>query len=242
MTKKKRNFSMPALPLKIALEDLLRSRQLLPEGAPLPNTLRPLGRFSCGNFALDALLAGGFVRGQVSEIHGPRSSGRMGLALGLAARATCGGALVAWLDPKDSFDPSSAAASEADLTRLLWLRGDLARLKRALSAASVVCESGLFELIILDMAGVEPGELRHVPATTWLRLQRLIEGTPTALVLVASGHVFRGPGGTSLALTPSGARWSGPPGPGRLFQGLGAEAAAWGGAPRRAAFELSAGR
>jgi recombination protein RecA len=231
---------MAASPLKIALEDLLKSRHLSPETALSPGTLRPLGRLSLGSSTIDGLLGGGFPRGHVSEIHGPCSSGRTGLALGLAACATRSGVWVAWLDPTDSFDPSSAAAAGSDLTRLLWLRGDPTKIKRSLSAAGVVLESGLFEIVILDVSSVEAAEWRRVPGTTWLRLERLIEGTPAALVIVASGHVFSGPGGVSLALSPCGARWSGPPGPGRLLQGLGAEAAAWSPTQRRAAFELSA--
>jgi hypothetical protein len=231
---------MTATPLKTALEDLLRSRKLVAEGPRLPGAVRPLDRFALGSSVIDDLLGGGFTRGQVSEIRGPRSSGRTGLALGLAARATRSGALLAWLDPKDRFDPSSAAATGVDLARLLWLRGDPSGIKRSLSAASAVLESGLFELVILDLAGVEAEDLRRVPPTTWIRLSRLIEGTPTALVLVAASHVFRGPGGVSLALDPGGVRWTGPAGPGRLLQGLAAEATAWSPAPRRAAFELSA--
>ncbi len=230
---------MPAAPLKIALEDLLRSRRLVTESLPAAGAFRPLDLFALGQQAIDSLLGGGFARGQVSEIRGPRSSGRMSLALGLAARATCAGALLAWLDPKDRFDPSSAAATGVDLTRLLWLRGDPSGIKRTLSAASAVLESGLFELVILDLTGLEPAGLRRVPSTTWVRLARLVEGTPAALVLVAASHVFRGPGGASLALDYKGARWTGPAGPGRLLHGLAVEATAWNPTPRRASFELS---
>jgi hypothetical protein len=233
---------MASSPLKLALEDLLRNKRLAPEGLPSPGGLRPLGRLSLGNPAIDGLLEGGLARGQVSEIHGPRSSGRTGLALGLAACATRAGVWAAWLDPTDSFDPACAAVAGVDLARLLWLRGDGERLKRTLSAAGIVLESGLFEVVILDVASVEAAELRRLPGTTWLRLQRLIEGTPTALLLVAAGHVVSGPGGISLALRPGGARWAGPAGPGRLFQGLAAEAAAWGPTPHRTAFELPACR
>ena len=45
-------------------------------------------------------------------------------------------------------------------------------------------------------------ELRRLPNTSWIRLQRMIEDSPTALLLVAGAHVACGPGGVSLALTP----------------------------------------
>jgi hypothetical protein len=57
-------------------------------------------------------------------------------------------------------------------------------------------------------------------------MQRLVEGTPTAVVLVADGHVACGPGGKALALEPAGLRWSGPPGPARLLAALAARARA----------------
>ena len=81
---------------------------------------RPL---STGIGELDALLDGGFPRGQLSEIHGPASSGRTGVLLALLARTTRAGALAALVDPLDRFDPGSAAAAGIDLSRLLWLRG-----------------------------------------------------------------------------------------------------------------------
>ena len=64
------------------------------------------------------------------------------------------------------------------------------------------------------------------PSTTWLRLQRLVEDTKTALVLVADGHVACSPGGRALALEPLGLRFSGPPGPACLLTSLAARARA----------------
>jgi hypothetical protein len=75
-------------------------------------------------------------------------------------------------------------------------------------------------------------------AYTWIRLQRMVEDAPTALVLLADEHVAAGPGGLSLALAATGPRWSGTPGPGRLLTGLGAQAASGRHSPRRADFLL----
>jgi hypothetical protein len=84
---------------------------------------------------------------------------------------------------------------------------------------ATLVSSGLFDVVALDLAGAER-ERRRLPATTWLRLQRLVETTATGLVLVAEGHVSCSPGGQALALEPAGPRWSGPPGPARLLQAL----------------------
>ena len=79
--------------------------------------------------------------------------------------------------------------------------------------------AGLFDMVALDLAGANR-ERRLLPATTWLRLQRLVENTATALVMVADGHVACGPGGRALALEPAGLRFSGPPGPACLLTAL----------------------
>jgi len=114
---------MPAT--RAALESLLRTRQL----DRTLTTSRPGVEFetaSCGVTPLDARLGGGFPRGQVSELVGPRSSGRTSLLLQLVATATARGELVALVDALDMFDVESAVAAGADLERLLWIRGFVA--------------------------------------------------------------------------------------------------------------------
>ena len=230
--------------LKIALEDLLRTRRLQADAPPLRGEDRRLRPFPTGVAAIDDLLQGGFPRGRVSEIHGAASSGRTGLALALVARVTSGGALAAWIDPGDRLDPSSTATAGVDLARFLWLRGERvgARLLAdATAAAATVVGSGLFEVVVVDLAAASGHDLRRLPSTTWIRLQRMVEETPSALLLLADAHVAQGPGGVSLALQSSGPRWSGMPGPGRFLRSLGASASAGRHGARSAALELLAG-
>ena len=116
------------------------------------------------------MLGGGLPRGQVSEIHGPPSSGRRALAVSLAAQVTRAGALAAWVDPADGFDPKSAAEAGVDLARVLWLRGGApatAGLGRAVSAVGTLLGSGLFEVVVLDLAGqgAEPAACRAPPGS-----------------------------------------------------------------------------
>ncbi len=223
--------------LKESLEELLRARRLQAEAPPLRGEDRRLQPLAFGVAALDGLIAGGLPRGALSEIHGPASSGRTGLAIALCARSTGRGALVAWVDPADRFDPASAAEAGMDLARLLWLRGGQSSLPSALSALGTVLGSGLFEAVVLDVAGVDADALRRLPHTSFIRLQRMIEDSPTALLLVAASHVACGPGGVSLGLAPASASWSGAPGPGRLLRGLCGEARA-GRVTRPAPFRL----
>ncbi len=211
--------------LKSALEDLLRARALQAEAPPLRGERR-LAPLPTGVAAIDSVLAGGFPRGRLSEAVGPASSGRTALALGMIARATAGGALAACVDPGDRLDPASLAASGADLERLLWLRGDPRGprgLSEAAAATGTLIAAGLFDLVILDLAGVAAAEIHRLPHTTWHRLARTLEETTTALVLLAREHVAQGPGGVALTLAAQGPRFAGE-GSGRLLVGLGLEA------------------
>jgi hypothetical protein len=109
----------------------------------------------------------------------------------------------------------------------LWLRGegrsrDTRALSPVVSAVGTLLGSGLFEAVVLDLAGISAAARQRLPGTTWIRLQRLIEDQPTALLLLADGHVAHGPGGATLALAGSAPRWSGAP-PARLLRGVGAE-------------------
>lgn len=225
---------------KAALEDLLQAHRLQRAAPTLRGEDRRLTPLSTGQAALDGFLGGGFLRGQVSEIHGPASSGRTGLALAVVARSTRSG-LGAWVDPADRFHPASAGATGIDLSRLLWLRGDPRTgrgLPEAVSAVGVLLGSGLFETVVLDLGGVSAADLRRLPGSTWIRLQRMVEGTAVALLILADVHVTHSPGGASLALHAKAPRWSGHSGPGRLLSGLRAEARSGRLLPRRASLLL----
>src|SRR5258706_7538213 len=108
------------------LESLLRARQLdrtlttaIPQADPRDDSaLAP-----SGITALDARLGGGFPRGQLSELAGPRSSGRTSLLLQMMAAATARGELVALVDALDMLDVESAAAAGVNLAQLLWVPG-----------------------------------------------------------------------------------------------------------------------
>jgi hypothetical protein len=231
--------------LKLALEDLLKAQRLSAEGPPLRGEDRRGTPLGTGVPGLDDLLYGGLPRGQLSEIHGPASSGRTGLALAVAARSTRAGALAAWVDPQDRLDPRSAADAGVELGRLLWLRGaaparEPRPLLAAISAVGTLLGSGLFELVVVDLGGIARSGLQRLPGATWIRLQRMVESQPCTVLVLADEHVAHGPAGVSLALRGMGASWSGDPGPGRLLRGLTAEVKAGRQALRGTAVELRA--
>ena len=165
---------------------------------------------------LDARLDGGLPRGHLSEVVGPRSSGRLAIAVSALAGATARGEAVALIDPLDMFDPVSAAASGIDFQRMLWVRGEASSsarvslsceygtlqksLDRAVKALNLVLQAGGFGLVVLDLGEVAPRRMKRLPYTTWLRLHRVIEGSDTACVLIGSEPIARSAGGVTVQL------------------------------------------
>jgi hypothetical protein len=190
------------------LESLLHTKQL---DRTLTHGPRPdLELASTGHPALDARLRGGVPRGQVSELIGPRSSGRTRILLQMLAAATARGELVALVDALDMFDVESAAAAGVDLARLLWIRGfvvpnpgmcrDLNQraMVQAIRAFTLVLQAGQFGLVAFDAGDAPSDAIRRLPFTTWLRLQRMVEGTQTVCLLVGSDRLARSPAGLTL--------------------------------------------
>jgi len=79
---------------------------------------------------------------------------------------------------------------------------------RALKALNLVLQAGGFACVVLDLADVPPAALTRIPFTTWLRVQRIIEGSDTGCVLLASQPLARSAGGLTLSLT-GRACWTG---------------------------------
>lgn len=185
------------------LESLLRDKKL---DRTLSTALPPLVQapdrlVASGIPAVDEALTGGVPRGQISELVGPASSGRTTTMCRLLANATAAGELVAVVDALDRFDPVSAAEQGVLLDRLLWIRsdGDQA-VPRALKALNLVLSAGGFGLVVFDVGGVPARTLRQLPFTTWLRVQRVIEASDTACVLLSDVPLARSPGGLSIRL------------------------------------------
>ena len=165
--------------------------------------------------ALDARLGGGLPRGQLSEVVGPRSSGRTSLLLQIVATATTRGDLVAVVDALDMLDVASAAAAGVDLAKLLWIRGHVVTspglcrdlnqraMEQAVKALGLVLQAGNFGLVVLDLGDAPTDAVRRLPFTTWLRLQRMVEGTQTICVLAGSESMSRSSAGLSIKLQPS---------------------------------------
>ncbi len=158
---------------------------------------------------IDSLL-GIFPPGQLSEIVGPRSSGGSSLLLALIARGTTSGGQVALVDGMDAFDPVSAAAAGADLSRLLWVKCG-GQLRSALSAADLLARCPGFALVALDT-----GELGPAPASVYVRLQRAVAGGDTILVVRSARHLAGSAAALVVSMRGLEPRWIGLPRPTRL--------------------------
>lgn len=213
------------------LESLLSARKLDHTLAPLSSRLsggagasNEQGLAPTGSAAPDTL-SGELPRGQISELVGPRSSGRQTVLVSWLAAATRRGELTALVDPLDMFDPSSAAARGVDLARVLWVRGralapasvclprEIGELRvqidRAVKALNLILQAsagGGFGLAALDLGEVPAAVINRLPFTTWRRLHRVIDGGDTACVVVASERLARSVGGITLELEAAGSR------------------------------------
>ena len=197
------------------LESLLRARRLdrtLTTALPAPDPHDAHTIAATGITALDARLGGGFPRGQLSEVIGPRSSARASVVLHTLASATRRGELTAVIDVLDMFDAASAAAAGVDLDRLLWVRGHVVvnpglcrdlnqrALEQAVKALTLVLQAGNFGVVVFDAAEAPAIALKRLPFTTWLRLQRIVEGSQTVCIIVATEPTSRSASGLTVEL------------------------------------------
>jgi recombination protein RecA len=206
--------------MRAVLESLLRARKL--DVTLMPHDPAPdQGRVApTGMTALDTALGGGLRRGHVSDVAGAPSSGRTTIVARALAAATARGEAAALVDACDTFDPASAAAQGVDLSHLLWVRLDGRDPAIAVKAYSLVLQAGGFGLAVLDLGDVAPVTLRRLPATTWMRLSRIVEGSETAALLVGADRVARSAGGVTIACEAAAAGWQGGAPRARVFSGL----------------------
>jgi hypothetical protein len=170
-----------------------------------------------GIASLDAAFSG-IPRGSVTDIYGPASSGRTSLMLAVMASATSHEEFCALVDASDSLDPFSAAGAGVTLDRLLWIRCG-GNTEHALRATDLLVESGGFGLVVMDLGDIAPETARRISLSSWYRLRRTIENTPTALVVVERAPHARQCALLALECTRKRVMWSGAPGCSQLLRG-----------------------
>src|SRR5213080_3084328 len=136
---------------------------------------------------LDEAIGGGLPKGAITELISPEvSAGSASLIHALLETAQRDCYFLALIDGRDSFDPQPLG--NACLGHLLWMR--CTKALEAIKAADLLLRDGNFPLLIVDLVLNPREESRKIPQTNWYRLQRLVESTSTAcLVLTRQGRV-----------------------------------------------------
>jgi len=168
-----------------------QDREVFARAAELPTDLRAHlvpasqlrprlepARLSSGVALLDEMLRGGWSRGGLNELCGPRSSGRTALLYRSLAAAQAQHESVALIDLQGALDVHGAFHLGLDLERLLWVRAASAHV---LKAADLLLSAGGFGLLAVDLGS----QTLRAPTAAWQRLQRAAEKHRTALLVSA---------------------------------------------------------
>src|SRR5579871_6347477 len=164
-------------------------------------------------------MAGGLPHGCLTEIYGPPSSGRTSLMLSALAQSTRRQNVCALVDAADAFDPTSAAAAGVQLERLLWVRCG-GNAEHALKSADLLIQGGGFGMVIMDLADTPVPTARRISMTSWFRLRRAVEYTPTVLLVLGQQPLAKTCASLVFEMRRENAGWSGVPACSRLLRGL----------------------
>lgn len=177
---------MPFSGMAAASSSIVDLRKLLAERFPQSFVPRH-ARLSTGIAALDQITEGGLLKSAITEITSPHvSAGSGSLIHALLDNAQRSRSFLALIDGRDSFD--ATAAGQARLRHLLWVRCHHAN--EAVKATDLLLRDGNFPLVVLDLVLNAPEELRRIPQTSWYRLQRLVEVTAVALLVLTRRSVI----------------------------------------------------
>jgi len=157
-------------------------------------------------------------RGCLTEIVGPASSGRTTLLHSILAAATTRGETCALVDTDDVFDPASAEATGVRLDRVIWVRS-ARNAEHALKAADLLIQGGGFGVVAMDLGDTPLATARRISLTSWFRLRRAVENTPTVFLALARQSNAKTCATLTLECARERAEWSGRH-PGRLFRGI----------------------
>lgn len=185
--------------------DLSRRQQQEHGEDPFPTALVPL----------DRLLDGGLPRGQLVELVGRRSGGRLSAMLAVLAAVIARGEAAALVDLGNGLDPRTAEEAGVDPERLLWIRPR--RIQEALAAAEILLEGG-FPLVAIDL-GQPPLAGGRGAEAGWLRLARQATGRRAALLVAAPYRVSGTAAATVIETRRERAAWCRGESPGKNQRG-----------------------
>jgi recombination protein RecA len=166
----------------------------------------PVAVVSTGIPEVDSL-TGGLPRGAITEIFGSASCGRTSFMISALAYATTHEEVCVLIDTNDTFDPISAAEAGLNLERLLWIRC-AANVEHAFKAVDLLLQGGGFGIVVLDIGDVVGTDARQIISSWWYRFRRVVENTPTALLVIAEDSCVRSCASLALKLNREVDVWS----------------------------------
>lgn len=156
-----------------ALRELLQER--FPQASRAAAAVLPTG------IARIDAAAGGVPRAALTEVVCRAPSCGSQLLIGQLLRAArAQGARLALIDADDRFDPAFWPADA--LRALVWVRCSAP--EQAVPVADVLARDANLAGVALDLRGTALSLLRRVPASAWYRLQRAVEQSAAALVVL----------------------------------------------------------
>jgi hypothetical protein len=156
---------------------------------------------------IDALVGGGLPRGAITEIFGHASSGRTSFMLSTLAAATNHEEVCALVDMNNTLDPESAGRATVNFDRLLWIRCDN-NLEHAFKATDLLLQGGGFGIVMLDLGDLSAKAARRIISSWWFRFRRVVENSPTALLVITQGCSVRSCAALSLGMKHEAVVWS----------------------------------
>jgi len=111
--------------------------------------VEPTAAIPSGSLSLDAAIGvGGYPRGRVGELFGPRGGGKTTLGLHGVASAQAAGGIAALVDAEHTLDVRYAAGIGIQVDRLYLSQPDTG--EQALEIVEILCRSGGIDLIVVD--------------------------------------------------------------------------------------------
>lgn len=157
---------------------------------------------------IPSLFGRGLARGSIAEISGKRSAGVTTLSLHVLAEASRRGETCAVVDLHDSFDPASAEAASVQLDRLVWVRCG-GNAEHAMRAADLILHAGGFGLVLLHLSDANARVLNRIPLSYWFRFLRVVEHTPTVLLVCSDSPQVKSCASATVQLSQRRTFWAG---------------------------------
>jgi recombination protein RecA len=143
---------------------------------------------SSGSLSIDVATGiGGFPRGRITEIIGPRSSGKSVLAFHVLTNAQHGGGFAAFIDSAHSVDLEQAGRCGVDLADLFLVVPQSA--PEALAVAALLAESGGLDTLAIGPLSDLIGDARRdgrEASDALARLNTVLRASPTAVVVLTN--------------------------------------------------------